>query len=92
MMVRWLYSDTDERAHVLDENSAPGSRTVITICQQVLPDTIPVHQTAPSMNLCPRCEIYAAVPPPEHPTRPQFPAGTKKYHRDEGHHDPPPGE
>lgn len=70
-MIRWLYSDADERAHVLDENSAAGSGVVVTVCRQVLPDTTPVYQTAPSMNVCPHCGSYAAVPPPEHATRPE---------------------
>lgn len=70
-MARWLYSDADRSAHVLDENSAVGSGKVATICQRVLPDTTPVYQTAPSMNVCPRCGLYAALPPPEHATLPK---------------------
>jgi hypothetical protein len=71
MMVRWLYSDDDERAHALDENNTTRFGTVVTICRQVLPDTAPVYQTAPSINICPRCGSYAAVPPPEHTTSPE---------------------
>lgn len=71
MMVRWLYCDADERAHVMDENGTAGSGTIVTRCQRVLPDTTPVYQIAPSMNICPRCGAYAAVPPPEHATHPE---------------------
>jgi len=87
--VCWLYSAADERAHVLDENSDAGSGRVVTICLQVLSDTTPVYQTVPSMNICPRCGSYAAVPPPEHATRPESmsgetSAGTKKHHHEHG--------
>lgn len=58
MRARWLYSDTDERAHVLDEDSG----AVATICQQTIPDTIPVYQIAPSMNVCPHCGLSAPQP------------------------------
>jgi len=68
--IRWLYSDADERTHVLEENGTAGSGTVVTRCRRVFPDTTLVYQTTPSMNLCPRCAVYAAVPPPEHATRP----------------------
>jgi len=66
---RWLYSDADGRVHVLDENGTAGSGTVVTKCRQMLPDTTGVYQTPPSMNICPRCAVYAAVPPPEHAGR-----------------------
>lgn len=72
MTVRWLYSDADEHAHVLDENSTAALALVVTVCQQLLPDTVPIYQTAPSMNIYPRCGLYAAVPPPEHATHPEM--------------------
>ena len=71
MRVRWVYSEADERAHVLDENTPAALGFVMTICQQLLPDMTPIYRTAPSMNVCPHCGLYAAVPPPEHPTRPE---------------------
>lgn len=71
MKVRWLYSDADERAHVLDENDTVALAFVVTVCQQVFPDTVPVYQTVPSMNVCTRCGLYAAVPQAEHATRPK---------------------
>lgn len=69
--LRWVYSDADERAHVLDENTPAALGLVLTICQQLLAETTPIYRTAPSMNICPRCEVSAAVPPPEHPTHPE---------------------
>ncbi|MGH3931476.1 MAG: hypothetical protein ACRDTF_16075 [Pseudonocardiaceae bacterium] len=88
MRVRWLYSTADERAHVLDEDGDAGSGRVVTRCWQVLADTTPVYQIAPSMNVCPRCGLYAAVPPPEHPTRPEsMPPESRPLPRNEDHHD-----
>lgn len=67
-VLRWVYSDADECAHVLDENAPAALGLVVTICQQLLADTTPIYQIAPSMNVCFRCGLYAAVPPPEHAT------------------------
>jgi hypothetical protein len=71
MKVRWLYSEADGNAHVLDESDPAESGTVLTRCRQMLPDTTPIYQIAPSMNLCSRCGPYAALPPPEHSTCPE---------------------
>jgi len=73
--VRWLYSEADRRAHILDENDSFEAGTVVTRCRQVFPDTTGVYQAAPSMNLCSRCAVYTTLPPPEHTTgpAPRFP-------------------
>ena len=67
MVVRWVWSSGDERSHVLDENDT-RSEMVVTRCGLELSGIVTLYSIAPSMTICPHCEISAAVPPPEHVT------------------------
>ncbi|MGH3937784.1 MAG: hypothetical protein ACRDTG_03990 [Pseudonocardiaceae bacterium] len=68
--IRWLWSPADERFHVLEENSV-GSEIAVTRCGQELSGIMTLSSRAPSMTICPRCGVDAAVPPPEHANNPE---------------------